>query len=52
MVVELGRMQRKNRKLMLKSNGMSSKKISVSLDTDEGVKALSEKTGSDENFLN
>ena len=48
-MVELGRMQRKNLKLMLKSNGMSSKKL-VSLDADGGVKVLSEKMGSNEDF--
>ena len=48
MVVELGRMQRKNLKLILKSKWVLSKIIR--LDTDGGVKVLSEKMGSNENF--
>ncbi len=42
---------RKKPEMILQSNGMSSKE-SVSLDTDGGVKVLSEKMGSDDNFQN
>jgi len=35
---------------MLESNGMLSKKNLVSLETDGGVKVLSQKTGYDDNF--
>ena len=51
-MVELGKMQRKNLKLMLKSNSDDIEGNSRSLDTDGGVKVLSEKTGSGDNFYN
>ena len=43
-------MQRNNLKLMLKIEWQAFKGNSVPMDTDGGVKVLSEKTGSDENF--
>ena len=49
--VQVGGGCRKNLNLMLKSNGMLSKK-SVSLDKDVGVKVLSQKNGPDDNFQN